>query len=93
MDKDKAIVISTGEILEVKSFYKIMNLTIEFPEDLSWVSGSVQEFDRKIFVKSDKVETSKPGDYYILSDGKKYSGDELIVGLDNIREYKLKKLI
>lgn len=94
MDKDKAIVIDTGEILEIKSFYKSMNFTIEFPAELkSYISGSVQDFDQKIFIKSDKVGTSKPGDYYILSDGKNYSGDELIVGLDNIRDYKLKKLI
>lgn len=34
-----------------------------------------------------------PGNEYELSDKKKYKKEELILGIDNIREYKLKNII
>ncbi len=88
--KDKAIVIKTGEVLDVDGYFKVMNLTISLPIE---ISDAFKQFESKVYLKSEDKDTPKPGDYYTLSDGNRYNGDELIVGLDNIREYQIKKII
>jgi len=91
--KDKALIIKTGEILDVKSQYsvKMMSISIELPDDLKDVlSKKIMDFEQEFEYKD---TNDKEGDYFTLSDGKKYHEDELIVGLDNIREYKLKNIL
>ena len=38
-------------------------------------------------------ETLKKHGYYVLENGEKYFGDELIIGDDNIRDWKIKNII
>jgi hypothetical protein len=74
----KAMIKKNGEILNIKSRFNKVKIDKEF-----WIETS------KIQIKnSDKKDI-----YYILSDGKKYEDSEVIVGIDNIREYKLKNII
>jgi len=84
--KEKAIVRKTNEILDIENHWVIkkMKLSIEFPgfDDLNTVLEENYEY-------KDTKEIHDEGDHYILSDGKKYVSDELIVGLDNIRDYKI----
>lgn len=84
---DKAIVRKTGEIMSVKRHWivKMMTLTLEFPEGLEDLNTVL---DEKFGYKQD-IEKQQEGDHYILSDNKEYMGEDLIVGLDNIREYKI----
>ena len=91
--KDKAIVIETGEVFDVESHYSIkkMTLTIDLPDDLNEsLSESLNGFEQEFEYKDTNDEE---GDYYLLSNDKRYTKDELIVGLDNIREYKLKNIL
>jgi len=89
--KDKAIVIKTGEVLDVEGYFTVMNLTISLPIEIS--DDVFKQLESEVYLKSRNQDNPKPGDYYTLSDGNKYNDDELIVGLDNIREYKIKKII
>lgn len=91
---DKAFVIKTGELMDITSRYsiKLMTISIELPDDMeetlkkSMSDNFIGDFEYK-------DTKDKEGDYFTLSDGKKYHEDELIVGLDNIREYKLKNIL
>lgn len=87
---DKALVIKTGEILDVKGYYKTMQISIELPEDLAEsLKGTLDNWSDYLAVNTGKMEDCE---YYTLSDGNKYNKDEVIAGSDNIRDYKLNKL-
>lgn len=91
--KDKALIKKTGEILDIVNQYsiKMMTISIDLPDALKdTLSEKIMEFEQKFEYKDND---DKEGDYFTLSDGKKYHEDELIVGLDNIREYKLKNIL
>ncbi len=78
-NKDLAMIILTGEILEIKMFYKTLKLFYQSNE---------LEVGKHDF----KIETSVLDDHnaeYLLSNGNKYTKEELIVGIDNIRDYKI----
>ena len=94
MGSDKALVIKTGEILNIKTHYikKIMNLTFELPEYLKDTFEKMKS-DIEVEYKDDNISEHKEGDYYTLSDNNKYMGYELIVGIDNIRDYKISNQI
>lgn len=83
--KDKAIVRKTGEILDIKRHWIVKAISIEFPEGLEHFNTILEEK----FAFDIDVENHKNGDHYILSDDKEYMSDELIVGVDNIRDYKI----
>lgn len=86
MSEDKALVIETGEILDIKFQYFTKKVNISFD-----ISDSLMEEISSKFEKESSED--KEGNLYMLSNDKKYSENELIIGLDNIREYKLKKII
>lgn len=94
--KDKALIKSTGEILEVGGHYIVKNYTATFDLEDIWESNNV---DFSEFGEFDKVElkhesdNKREGMYYKLSDGKEYIDDELVIGLVKIREYKLNKIL
>jgi hypothetical protein len=67
----EALVIETGELLDIKFHYFRTGSPTSPPEEN----------------KKEKLP------YYVLSDGNKYLEKELIVGLDNIREYRIKNII
>jgi hypothetical protein len=98
----EALVISTGEIFEVNFIYKSMKFTFELPEELKSVNSKDTTIENYVKYSSDgsisatspdKEMTEKKEPYYVLSNGNKYSEKELIVGLDNIREYRIKNII
>lgn len=86
---EKVIIKSTGEILDVVSKYTMVKMTIELPIDFP----DKEKFEKEISETCTyelKCETSKDKeDFYILSNGKTYEVDDLVVGLDEIRNWKL----
>lgn len=85
---EKVIIKSTGEILDVVSKYTMVKMTIELPIDFP----DKEKFEKEIsaWTYELKSETSKDKeDFYILSNGKTYEVDDLVVGLDEIRNWKL----
>lgn len=79
---DKALVKKTGEILDVKSHYFTKQISISLPGGMKLPKEWTDKF-------SYEQEDIAPSDHYILSDGNKYDEDELVVGIDNIRDYKI----
>jgi hypothetical protein len=82
----KALVKKTGELLDVKSIRKEVTISIEFPKDLD------------IDVKEQTYNLKLDNDMYTdgdveLSDGNLYKRKDLIVGLEDIRDYKIKNII
>ena len=85
-----AIVIKTGEILDIKFQYEKVMMSFSFDIESNVTTNEVWAKKDDMFgYNGDKEE----GKYYILSDGNKYFENELIVGLDHIREYKIKNII
>jgi len=82
----KALVKKTGELLDVKSIRKEVTISIEFPKDLD-IDVKEQTYNLKLdnYVYTD-------GDVE-LSDGNLYKRKDLIVGLEDIRDYKIKNII
>jgi choline kinase len=90
MSKDKkALVKETGEIQEVKSEYQVAYITATFNFDLS--DEQSDEIKKMTFVHDS--ESQKEGTHYTLSNGKTYHEKDVVVGLDNIRDEKLKNII
>ena len=100
----KALIRETGEILDIKQKYQKMNLSfnLDFVDSLNmsdddknnlkklstseevWINSSFDQYN---------VKSKEGGTYYILSDDNKYFEEELVVGMDNIRDWKLKNII
>ena len=77
----QALIKKNGEIFEVQSEYSMMMMQISLPIDLEPILKEKLEKD---------FSETWTKDYYVLSNGETYEGDELVVGLDEIREWKLK---
>jgi hypothetical protein len=83
---NKAIVKKTGEIVDIKDQFS-----------LRYVSFSI-DFENVETIKLPESESTythgessgKVGTYYLTIDGRKFHEDDVVVGLDEIREYKLK---
>lgn len=94
--KGKALIKETGEILDIKQKYQKMNMTFDismFPDELK---DELKGFEKEVWVREpddSNIRINSSEDYYILSDGEKYTDKEVIVGVDNIREWKLKNII
>jgi hypothetical protein len=103
----EALVIETGELLDIKFHYKtisgMMKFECELPPELTKTiktENTITESWIKTNSEGGMSPTSPPEEnkkeklpYYVLSDGNKYLEKELIVGLDNIREYRIKNII
>ncbi len=89
----QALIKKTGEIFEVQSEYSMMMVQISLPIDLEPILKEKLEKDFSETWTNDKVKmkTGKDKeDYYLLSNGETYEVDDLAVGLDEIRDWKLK---
>ena len=86
---NKAIVKETGEIVTTKNQFQIKHMSFSFEFDLG---DDVKDNIEKTFVHPGTGETTtdREGNYYNCDNGKTYHESEVIVGLDEIREYKLK---
>ena len=89
MSKDKALVKETGEIKEVKDKYSVQYITMSFNFELD--DKQMEDIKEMTFVHDS--EPQEEGDYYTLDDGKTYKDKDVIVGTDEIRDHKLKKII
>ena len=105
----KALIRETGEILDIKQKYQKMNLTfnLDFVDSLNMSDDDKNNLKKlstseEVWVNSMtpsrmadeyNVKSKKEGTYYILSDDNKYFEEELVVGMDNIRDWKLKNII
>lgn len=81
--KEKALIIETGEIFDIEDRYikSYVNTTFSF-DDLG-----KEDFGKPNF-------ESKPlGNFFKLSNGKEYSEKQLVIGIDDIREFKLNNLV
>lgn len=88
----KALVKSTGEIFDVVSEYTMMQIEINFPIDMSkeLTDKLKKDFESYHVESKYKMTTGKSReDHYLLSNGETYEFDELIVGLDEIRDWKI----
>ncbi len=88
MDK-KVLVKKTGEILSTtNNGYEVRRVSFSFEFDI----------DTKIKEKTEKTltfthpgtKTEREGKYYTCDNGEVYHEDDIVVGLDEIREYKIK---
>lgn len=99
----EVLVIETGELLDIKFHYKMMTFEWELPPELAknikseksttetWIKTNSNGGMSPASPIVESKEEKKP--YYVLSDGNKYFETELIIGLDNIREYRIKNII
>jgi len=87
----QALIKKTGEIFDVVSEYSMMNISIELPIELGEKIKDIQETWTYNGDNQIKMTTGKPKeDYYVLSNGETHEVDDLIIGLDDIRDWKLK---
>lgn len=87
--KDKALIKNNEKTLDVESQYTIMNFTASAVYEI--FPSEEKQILKRFYTR--KEQDCKEGNNFTLSDGKVYHEDELIVGKDNIREYKLNKII
>ena len=76
--REKALIKETGQILDIKENWMKSQVTSSFSFD----DLETKEFKNKSL-----------GRFYVLSDGIEYPEDELIIGIDAIREFKLKGIV
>ena len=87
----QALIKKTGDIYDVANEYSLMSIQISLPIDLEPTVKEKLEKDFSQVWTSIGVKTGKEKeDYYVLSNGETYEGDELVVGLEEIRDWKLK---
>ena len=88
MIKEKAIIKSTGEEVEIKSSYEIMKISCSFSYDFD-ISEEFDISDKKFVFNGDNDDEGK---YQILSNGLKVNDNEVISSKVDIRDYKIDKL-
>lgn len=76
--KEKALIKETGQILDIKE---------------NWMKSQVTSSFRFDDLETKEFKNKSLGRFYVLSDGIEYAEDELIIGTDNIREFKLKGIV
>lgn len=95
--RDKALVKKTEEVLDIDSIFKQVTMSINYPIELGISPEEANKKRKKdmlfsILYKKGDLKTGC-GFYYFLSDGKSYKESDIVIGIENIREYKLKKLL
>ena len=96
MNSEKMLVKETGEILNTTNNefeIKLMSFSFEFRKlcvenDLGDISEDGEE--ELTYVHSGDSKTDREGKYYTGDNGETYHESEVVVGLDEIREYKIK---
>ncbi len=85
---EKALVVKSGEIHSIESERQVMNMELSLSLDTD-----IDTSDETIHFINDSKSYEKEGKYYHLDNGLAYHESELIIGIDNIRDYKLKNFI
>ena len=86
--KDKALIKETGELFDVESKYTIKHMSFSFEFDLP---DKLKDELEATFVHNSNQQ--EEGEYFRLSDGKTYHEKDVIVGLDTIRDEKMKDIL
>ena len=91
----KALIKSTGEILDVTQEYSLMSIEfsfpIDFPEEISEKMKKDFSLTHEVTDNKYKMKTGKAReDYFELSNGETYESDDIVVGTDEIRNWKIK---
>ena len=86
----KALIKKKGEVKEVKSMWHIQTVSFDFKFDTDYVDIDTEKYTNKVFYHEGSKDYNT--DYIELSDGKTYKKSELIIGADNIRDYKIKNI-
>lgn len=82
----KALVKNTGEIFDIENRYLFSPITININlDDNKPLKEDLSKWEKK-------TESTKPGTYFVLSNKKKYHEDDIVVGIDNIRDYRINDL-
>ncbi len=95
---DKALVKSTGELLDIKAAYLTIQINIELPDSLLESLRDITDTNNVSLINDDSsvnfenTDDTTPSDYYLLSDNNQYEKSSVIIGMENIREYKLQTL-
>lgn len=88
----KALIKDTQQILNIENKYVVFIHKFNFEIKLD--DGPLLEslIESQKFTHSIK-KSKKEGNWFLLSDGKEYHQDELVVGQEEIREYQLNKIV
>lgn len=86
----KAIIKDTNEEHQIMGEYSVHFVTCSIE-----IESPLEEMDSHNFIFShkDKNSKTKEGEYFNLSNGESYHIDDVIVGEENIREYRLNKIL
>lgn len=85
---DKVLILSTNKLSKIKQITSVLNITIEF--DTKEESNKFKELLNYEYPKQKYTADSVS---YQLYNGNEYSEKDLIIGSDNIREFKLKSIL
>lgn len=88
-EKDKALIKETGEVKSVENHWTVKHLTMSFTYQLS--DSDIEDVKQMTLVHDS--DPKEEGEYYTLDNGKMYHEKDVIVGLDEIRDHKLKDII
>lgn len=83
----KAVIIETGEILDIEETYMKSYLSATF--DIMLDGMDSETLNETI----DKFTNKSLGKFYKLSNGIEYPENRLVIGQDSIREWKLNNII
>ena len=84
----KALIKKTGKVGDITQSVKVMKLNFKFGTNSE---NSSDKKDEEWTYDSD-VEL-KPNDGYYIINGHKFYEDEIVIGDDNIRDWKIKNII
>lgn len=102
--KDKAILISTGEEFEIDKYWVTIDVKVptNSKESEDFIKKLMDSYKEEIKIEDDFklqipannynpiVESNR--NYYLLSNGMKVKDNEVIVGIENIRDYKINQI-
>lgn len=94
---DKAIVKNTGELLDIKAAYITKQISFELPNELLESMKDIKDSNNVPLLNNNTTiniatKDSSPSEYYLLSDNKQYEASDIVIGKENIREYKIQTL-
>lgn len=86
----KALIKETQEIFDVENEYSIFYRKYSF--EFKFYEEVIPQDTSQTFVNGNK-STQKEGTWFLLSNGKEYHQDDIIIGIDRIREHQLNKIV
>lgn len=86
----KALIKETQEIFDVENEYSIFYRKYSF-EFKFYDEVRTQDTSQTFINETDSSQ--KEGTWFLLSNGKQYHQDDIIIGIDRIREHQLNKIV